>query len=182
MFWAASLHKYDATCYHHIDPAFGPDREGDLAALAAAHETEDPATWIWTAADGIVAGPTTPFAPDAGRGWEALAELADAHPADALRLEPVFRALETGLGQDFAAFEERIAGLGSGGMEGADYFGRACIKEVCDTDFAGIWLDAARREVFAWWRDDSDGALRIFPADRALWPAAALAKLAEEEG
>ncbi|NCA81299.1 MAG: DUF3459 domain-containing protein [Opitutae bacterium] len=51
VFWAASLHKYDATCYHHIDPTLGPDREGDLAALAAAHETEDPATWIWTAAD-----------------------------------------------------------------------------------------------------------------------------------
>jgi glycosidase len=51
VFQAASLHKYDATCYHHIDPAFGPDREGDLAALAAANETEDPATWIWTAAD-----------------------------------------------------------------------------------------------------------------------------------
>ena len=51
VFWAASLHKYDATAYHHIDPTFGPDREGDLRALAAAHETEDPATWIWTAAD-----------------------------------------------------------------------------------------------------------------------------------
>ena len=51
VFQAASLHKYDATCYHHIDPTFGPDREGDLRALAAANETEDPATWIWTAAD-----------------------------------------------------------------------------------------------------------------------------------
>ncbi len=51
IFRAASLHKYDATCYHHVDPAFGPDREGDLRALAAANETEDPATWIWTAAD-----------------------------------------------------------------------------------------------------------------------------------
>ena len=51
IFWAASLHKYDATAYHHVDPAFGPDREGDLRAIAAANETEDPATWIWTAAD-----------------------------------------------------------------------------------------------------------------------------------
>ncbi len=51
IFWAASLHKYDATCYHHVDPTFGPDRDGDLRALAAANETEDPATWIWTAAD-----------------------------------------------------------------------------------------------------------------------------------
>ncbi len=51
VFQAASLHKYDATCYHHIDPTLGPDRAGDLAALAAAHETEDPSTWIWTSAD-----------------------------------------------------------------------------------------------------------------------------------
>lgn len=51
VFWAASLHKYDATAYHHIDPTLGPDRAGDLRAIAAANETEDPATWIWTAAD-----------------------------------------------------------------------------------------------------------------------------------
>jgi len=51
VFQAVSLHKYDATCLHHVDPSFGPDRSGDLAALAAARETEDPATWIETAAD-----------------------------------------------------------------------------------------------------------------------------------
>lgn len=51
IFQAQSLHKYDATCFHHIDPAFGPDRAGDLLLLAEARETEDPATWIWTAAD-----------------------------------------------------------------------------------------------------------------------------------
>ncbi len=51
IFHAPSLHKYDASSLHHIDPALGPDRAGDLRALAAARETEDPATWIWTAAD-----------------------------------------------------------------------------------------------------------------------------------
>ena len=51
VFQAQSLHKYDASCFHHIDPCFGPDRAGDLRALAAAGETEDPKTWIWTAAD-----------------------------------------------------------------------------------------------------------------------------------
>ena len=51
VFQAQSLHKYDATCFHHIDPAFGPDRAGDLRRLAEAGETEDPDTWIWTAAD-----------------------------------------------------------------------------------------------------------------------------------
>jgi len=51
IFHAASLHKYDAASYHHIDPTFGPDRWGDLQAIAAANETEDPSTWIWTSAD-----------------------------------------------------------------------------------------------------------------------------------
>lgn len=51
VFQAPSLHKYDAACLHHIDPTFGPDRDGDLKSIARAKETEDPATWIWTSAD-----------------------------------------------------------------------------------------------------------------------------------
>lgn len=51
VFHAPSLHKYDGSSFHHVDPAFGPDREGDLRRIARARETEDPATWIWTAAD-----------------------------------------------------------------------------------------------------------------------------------
>ncbi len=49
VFWAASLHKYDATSFHHIDPHFGPDPEGDKRLVEA--ETSDPATWVWTSAD-----------------------------------------------------------------------------------------------------------------------------------
>ncbi len=49
VFWSASLHKYDATSYHHIDPFFGPDPEGDVAMVA--DETADPSTWVWTSAD-----------------------------------------------------------------------------------------------------------------------------------
>ena len=49
VFWAASLHKYDATSYHHIDPFFGPDPAGDVAMVA--DETADPNTWVWTSAD-----------------------------------------------------------------------------------------------------------------------------------
>ena len=49
VFWAASLHKYDATSYHHIDPFFGPDPEGDVAAVQ--DETSDPSTWVFTSAD-----------------------------------------------------------------------------------------------------------------------------------
>ncbi len=50
VFWAASLHKYDATSFHHIDPHFGPDPDGDLA-LIATEVGGDPATWTWTSAD-----------------------------------------------------------------------------------------------------------------------------------
>lgn len=49
VFYAHSLHKYDGASFHHIDPYFGPDPQGDLALIAK--ETEDPATWHWTAAD-----------------------------------------------------------------------------------------------------------------------------------
>ena len=50
LFHAASLHKYDATSFHHVDPHFGPDPAGDLARMAA-EDPADPATWVWTSAD-----------------------------------------------------------------------------------------------------------------------------------
>ena len=49
VFYARSLHKYDGSSFHHIDPFFGPDPKGDLAMMAK--ETSDPKTWQWTAAD-----------------------------------------------------------------------------------------------------------------------------------
>jgi glycosidase len=49
VFEGVSLHKYDASSYHHIDNNFGPDRDGDLHAIE--RETDDPASWTWTAAD-----------------------------------------------------------------------------------------------------------------------------------
>ena len=49
VFWSGSHHKYDAFSFHHVDPWFGPDPSGDLAMIG--QETEDPATWRWTAAD-----------------------------------------------------------------------------------------------------------------------------------
>jgi cyclomaltodextrinase len=50
LFWSPSSHKYDALMYHHIDPTFGPDPEGDKRMIA----TEDPMkpeSWVWTKAD-----------------------------------------------------------------------------------------------------------------------------------
>jgi len=50
VFMAPSLHKYDAAMYHHIEPTFGPDPEGDKKMIAA-EDPSDPATWQWTSAD-----------------------------------------------------------------------------------------------------------------------------------
>lgn len=50
IFWSPSSHKYDALCYHHVDPTFGPDPKGDIALI----EKENPLnvkTWVWTKAD-----------------------------------------------------------------------------------------------------------------------------------
>ena len=52
VFWARSMHKYDANTFHHIDPYFGPDPEGDFA-LMVAETPDDPATWETTAADSL---------------------------------------------------------------------------------------------------------------------------------
>jgi glycosidase len=49
VFYARSLHKYDSSSLHHVDPYFGPDPAGDLKLMAA--ETADPQSWRWTAAD-----------------------------------------------------------------------------------------------------------------------------------
>lgn len=51
VFDAISLHKYDASTYHHIDKNFGPAPQGDLELMR--QETDDPATWKWTAADSL---------------------------------------------------------------------------------------------------------------------------------
>ncbi len=50
IFDAVSLHKYDASAYHHIDRHFGPDPEGDLEIMKQ-EDPADPSTWQWTSAD-----------------------------------------------------------------------------------------------------------------------------------
>ncbi len=50
VFFAPSLHKYDAACYHHIDPYFGPDPAGDLKIMRLENPI-DPQSWRMTAAD-----------------------------------------------------------------------------------------------------------------------------------
>ncbi len=50
IFYARSLHKYDGSSFHHIDPYFGPDPDGDIA-LIDGENALDPESWTWTAAD-----------------------------------------------------------------------------------------------------------------------------------
>jgi len=50
IFEAPSLHKYDGATYHHIDPNFGPDPDGDREIIAS-EIFDDPLTWKWTSAD-----------------------------------------------------------------------------------------------------------------------------------
>ena len=50
LFYSRSLHKYDGNSYHHIDPFFGPDPQGDLKIIDQ-EIGSDPRTWKWTAAD-----------------------------------------------------------------------------------------------------------------------------------
>lgn len=49
IFYSPSLHKYDASSYHHVDPYFGPDPKGDLDMIRS--ESKDESKWIWTKAD-----------------------------------------------------------------------------------------------------------------------------------
>jgi glycosidase len=50
LFESPSLHKYDATMYHHIDNNFGPDPEGDRR-IWESENPADPKSWQWTSAD-----------------------------------------------------------------------------------------------------------------------------------
>ncbi len=52
VFMAPSHHKYDIASYHHIDPNFGPDPDGDRAIIAT-EVPDKPETWQWTSADSL---------------------------------------------------------------------------------------------------------------------------------
>ena len=53
VFEAPSHHKYDSATLHHVDPAFGPDPDGDRQ-LIRREEPHDPSTWVWTSADELL--------------------------------------------------------------------------------------------------------------------------------
>ena len=164
----------------YLVPAPGPD---GISWTAEALPGEPSETWVWTAAGGLVAGQGAAFAPEAGLGWEALAGLDGQHPVEALKLSPVWAALQAGLAPaDMQAFSERISELGSGGLTGADYLGEACLKFTCDADWALLYLEAATQRVFAAWHVGGEAGPHLFPADPGGWPAAAMAALRAKPG
>lgn len=50
IFTSPSHHKYDGATFHHVDPHFGPDPQGDKL-LIKNEIPHDPTTWVWTSAD-----------------------------------------------------------------------------------------------------------------------------------
>jgi glycosidase len=52
VFDAQSMHKYDATYYHHIDRNFGPNPTADINQFASENPA-DPSTWAWSSADSL---------------------------------------------------------------------------------------------------------------------------------
>ncbi len=52
LFESPSLHKYDASMYHHIDNNFGPNPSVDRE-IWQQEDPSDPATWKWTTADSL---------------------------------------------------------------------------------------------------------------------------------
>ena len=52
VFDAQSLHKYDASYYHHIDRNFGPAPAADVVQFQN-EDPGDPSSWKWTSADSL---------------------------------------------------------------------------------------------------------------------------------
>ena len=52
VFESPSLHKYDATMFHHVDNNFGPNPELDRK-IWEQEDPGNPATWKWTSADSL---------------------------------------------------------------------------------------------------------------------------------
>lgn len=127
--------------------------------------------WTWTPAAGFAPGADQAFAPDTTEGWGDLAVLDRAHPVEALKVAPVYAALTEGLPPaEWETLSRILSGLGSGGLVAQGYRGEACTKLVCQTEFAILWLDRDRQQVFAFWREDGDATDHMFPADNSQWP------------
>jgi hypothetical protein len=133
--------------------------------------------WVWNPTTGLTEAAPEEFSADPGLGWEAVPTLAGAHPADAMKLQPVLSALQAGLGADYPAFAERISDLGSGDLTAQGYLGQACLKITCEADWAFLYLHPASEGIFVAWHVMGEIEPHIWPQDTNLWPAEAMAAL-----
>jgi hypothetical protein len=130
--------------------------------------------WIWTPRDGFGQAFGDAGIGGAAPGWEALAQLAGAHPAEALKITPVIEALKAGLGADYPAFAERISDLGAGNLTSEGYLGSACLKFTCEADWAVLYLHRETQAVFVIWHVMGEIENRIWPEDTTVWPPEAM--------
>lgn len=126
--------------------------------------------WVWAPETGFTGGTPRVFGATADAGWDQLDTLANAHPVDALALQPVLQALQSGLGADYPAFAERISELGSGGLTAEGYLGSACLKHSCEEDWAVLYLHRESSRVFAIWHVMGEIERQVWPQDTADWP------------
>lgn len=133
--------------------------------------------WVWNAETGFTEASPEGFVAEEGAGWNAVPGLAGAHPVEAMKLAPVLKALQAGLGAAYPAFAERISDLGSGDLTPEGYLGQACLKFTCETDWALLYLHPATEGVFTAWHVGGEIEPHLWPADTTLWPAEAMAAL-----
>lgn len=138
--------------------------------------------WVWSPETGLTAASPEEFSSVADLGWEAVPTLAGAHPVDAMKLAPVLAALQSGLAADYPVFAERISDLGSGDLTAEGYLGQACLKYTCEDDWALLYLHPSSEGVFAAWSVEGEAETHVWPADKALWPAEAVAALTAAVG
>lgn len=140
--------------------------------------------WVWNATTGFSEASPEGFVAEEGAGWDAVPGLAGAHPVEAMKLAPVLKALQDGLGADYPAFAERISDLGSGDLTPEGYLGRACLKFTCEADWAFLYLHPSSQRVFVAWHVEGEIEPHIWPRDTNGWPPEAMAALraAVDEG
>ena len=121
VFDAVTLHKYDASYYHHIDRFFGPNPEKDTRMMKR-EDPGDPSTWKWTTADSLF-----------------LKLIEEAHKRD---LKVVIDGVFNHTGQDFWAFRDLQAN-----QRDSDYkewydvisFDDPATPDTNEFDFHGWW-------------------------------------------
>jgi hypothetical protein len=129
----------------------------------------------WTAARGLAAPETLPFAAKPGTGWADAGELVGQHPSTLFDNAEISAALKTLLGGDYPLLIDRLLVAENMQRVGAKLIvGTGCMAHACNTDAAFVGLDPAKRLVYVAIQQDGKAA-RLYPA-AAKWPSALRAR------